>query len=85
MLVGVMLAAALATGCGSENTGLDRTQVEDRVATEVGTNEGDTAKAECVEGSKDRTFRCEVTVENATSRYDVLVSKDGERLQLDQR
>ena len=73
------------TGCGSDDDGLSRTEVEDRVAKEVGKAEGARASAACVEGSADRTFRCKVTIANVTSTYEARVSKDGERVQIDER
>ncbi len=83
--------ALLAAGCGSDGEeGLSRVEVEKRVAQEGDTQKGDNigsgrAKAECVERAEERKFRCEVQIESSTSFYDVLVSKDGERIQLIQR
>jgi hypothetical protein len=73
------------TGCGSDDESLGRTEVEGRVAKEVSKDEGGRASAECVEGSAERTFRCKVTVANSTGTYDARVSKDGERVQIDER
>jgi len=81
----VAVATLALTACGSDDGGLSRTQVEDRVSREVGENEAKRATAACVEGSEERTFRCKVTVENSISTYEARVSKDGERVQIDQR
>ncbi len=62
-----------------------RTEVESRVAQEVGERETGKARAACVERAEERTFRCEVTVGTATAFYEVLVSKDSERVQLIER
>ena len=83
-LVGVALCAGLIAGCGTVDTQLSPTQVERRVATLVGDNEGGHAEAKCVEGPEDRSFRCEVSVNAVSSTYDARVSQDGERILLEE-
>ena len=78
--------ALLAVGCGSDGEGgLSRVEVEKRVAQEGDETGSGPAKAECVERAEERKFRCEVQVGSSTSFFDVLVSKDGERIQRIQR
>jgi|AntDryMetagUQ255_1029468.scaffolds.fasta_scaffold10643_2 hypothetical protein len=78
-LVVVALCAGL-TGCVPENTQPTLTQVERRVATLVGDNEGGAAEAKCV-GTEARAFRCEVSVNGLSSTYDAHLK--GERIELD--
>lgn len=80
-LVVLALCAGL-TGCVAENTQPTLTQVERRVATLIGDNEGGAAEAKCVE-TEDRAFRCEVIVNGVPSTYDAHLK--GERIQLDKR
>jgi len=78
-LVVVALCAGL-TGCVPENTQPTLMQVERRVATLVGDNEGGAAEAKCV-GTEARAFRCEVSVNGLSSTYDAHLK--GERIELD--
>ncbi len=78
--------ALLTAGCGSGGEeGLSRVEAEKRVSQEVADNEGGRAIAQCVERAKERRFRCSVKIGPEGSFYDVLVSKDGVRIQLIQR
>jgi uncharacterized lipoprotein YmbA len=90
MRLSIALLIAIATlafaACGSDDDGgLSRTQVEDRVAKEIGENEAKRASAACVEASEERTFRCKVTVGSVIGTYEARVSKDGERVLIDER
>lgn len=84
-LVVVALCAGLVAGCGSDDSQLTQKQVERRVATLVGNNEGGHAEATCVEGSVDRVFRCEVAVNSIASTYEARVSKGGKKIELEKR
>lgn len=84
-LVVVALCAGLIAGCGSDDAQLSQKQVERRVATLVGNNEGGHAEATCDEGSVERVFRCEVAVNSIASTYEARVSKGGKKIELEKR
>jgi hypothetical protein len=74
-LASTIIALALALGaCGADDGGLSRTQVEDRVSKEIGEQQDKPATTACVEGSEERTFRCKVTVDSATSTIEARVT-----------
>ena len=81
-LLVVALCGGLVTGCGNTDVQPDKTQVERRVATLVGDNEGGAAEAKCVEAAGVRAYRCEVSVNAIASTYDATVSPDGEKIKL---
>ncbi len=80
--IAVALLTAGCGGGGAKTEGLSRVEVEKRVAREVGDREGQKASAECAERIAERMYRCAVDVASTGSIYDVLVSKDGQRVQL---
>jgi len=80
--VAVVVVCAGLTGCVPEKTHPSLLQVERRVATLVGDNEGGHAEAKCAELS-DRAFRCELSVNGVPSTYDARL--EGERIQLEKR
>ena len=82
-LLVVALCAGLVTGCGNTDVQPDLTQVERRVATLVGDNEGGAAEATCVKAPGVRAYRCEVSVNAIASTYDATVSEDGEKIELE--
>jgi hypothetical protein len=79
------LCAALVAGCGNTDVQPDRKQVERRVGTLVGDNEGAAAEATCIPGAAVRAYTCHVSVNGAASTYDASVSADGEKIELKQR
>jgi hypothetical protein len=81
-LVVAALCAGLVAGCGNTDVQPDLTQVERRVATLVGDNEGGAAEAKCAKAAGVRTYRCEVSVNAIASTYDATVSPDGEKIEL---
>lgn len=85
------LAATSLAACGKDDDDsgkagdvtLTRAQVEARAGKDAPDGAG---KAECVEGTEDRTFTCQVTTPDGIgSKYLVRVSEDGVRLQFDQQ
>lgn len=84
-LVVVALCAGLVAGCGNTDVQPDLTQVERRVGTLVGDNEGGAAEAKCAAASGVRAYECEVSVNGLKSTYGARVSADGEKIELDKR
>lgn len=84
VLTTLALPVALA-GCGSTSSDApSRVSVEARVAKEA-PNAGPGTTASCVELSEERTFRCGVSMDSATGFYLVRTSKDGVRIQFEQK
>ncbi len=81
----VVLCADLVAGCGNTDVQPDLTQVERRVGTLVGDNEGAVAEATCAEGSEARAYECEVSVNGQKSTYGAHVSANGEKIELEKR
>ncbi|MDP1846384.1 MAG: hypothetical protein Q8K79_01220 [Solirubrobacteraceae bacterium] len=81
----VVLCAGLVAGCGNTDVQPDLSQVERRVGTLVGDNEGGAAEARCTEASADRAYECEVSVNGLKSTYGARVSANGEKIELEQR
>lgn len=79
------LCAGLTAGCGNTDAQPDLKQVERRVGTLVGDNEGAAAEATCVQGAAERAYRCELSVNGLKSAYDARVSADGEKIELEKR
>ena len=79
------LCAGLIAGCGSDDGKLTHTQVERRVATLVGDNEGGAAEAKCVKLSEAPDYRCEVSVNGVGSTYEARVKMRGEKIELKKR
>ena len=81
----VALCAGLVAGCGNTDVQPDLTQVERRVATLVGDNEGGAAEAKCARESAARAYKCEVSVNGLKSTYGARVSANGEKIELEKR
>lgn len=81
----VALCAGLIAGCAEDDTDINLTQVERRVAKLVGDTERGAAEAKCVELTPNRSFRCEVSVNSIASTYDARVSEKGEHVELEKR
>jgi hypothetical protein len=84
-LVAVALCAGLVAGCGNTDVQPDLTQVERRVGTLVGDDEGAHAEATCARASAARAYECEVSVNGLKRTYGVRVSADGEKIELEKR
>lgn len=84
-LVVVALCAGLVAGCGNTDVQPDKKQVERRVATLVGDNEGGAAEAKCVKLSEAPDYRCEVSVNGVGSTYEARVKMRGEKIELKKR
>ena len=78
----VLAVCAGLGGCVPEDTQPTLTQVERRVATLVGDNEGAAAEATCTV-TADRAYECEVSVNGVPSTYEARLK--GERVQLEKR
>ena len=79
-LVVAALCAGLVAGCGNTDVQPDRKQVERRVGTLVGDNEGAAAEAKCTPAAAVRAYTCHVSVNGVASTYDASVSADGEKI-----
>jgi len=84
-LVVVGLCTGLVAGCGNTDVQPDLTQVERRVGTLVGDNEGGAAEAKCARASAARAYECEVSVNGLKSTYGARVSANGEKIELEKR
>jgi hypothetical protein len=77
-LVLLALCAGL-VGCVPENTHPNLNQVERRVGTLVGDNDGGAAEAKCHK-TAERAYQCEVTAHGMASMYEATLK--GERIAL---
>lgn len=82
-LLVVALCAGLIAGCGTDEPELATSQVERRVATLVGDNDGGHAEAKCVKLAEDRAYRCEVSVNGVASTYEARHKKNTEKIELE--